>query len=92
MGEVRFCIYPEADSRLVQLRASSAEFRNRRTRRRAERGIEMEGLRRVTQVSERSEVPVDYRDFKAREISPNTFFDTLMKISGIKVSKVESMN
>jgi hypothetical protein len=44
--------------------------------------FEMEGLRLV---------PVDYRDFKAREISPNTFFDTLM-ISGIKVSKVESMN
>jgi len=46
--------------------------------------IEMEGLK--------NRVPVDYRDFKAREISPNTFFDTLMKISGIKVSKVESMN
>jgi hypothetical protein len=43
----------------------------------------MEGLRLV---------PVDYRDFKAREISPNTFLDALSKISGIKVSKVESMN
>lgn len=45
--------------------------------------IEMEGLRNI---------PVDYRDFKAREISSNTFFDTLSKIDGIKVSKVGSMN
>jgi putative transposase len=47
------------------------------------RCIEVEGLKRV---------PVDYRDFKAREISSSTFFNTLNKINGIKVSKMESMN
>jgi len=35
---------------------------------------------------------MDYRDFKAREISSSTFFDTLNKINGIKVGKMESMN
>jgi putative transposase len=45
--------------------------------------IEDEGIKQV---------PVDYRDFKAREILPNTFFDTLVAINGINVSKVESLN
>jgi putative transposase len=38
------------------------------------------------------QIPVDYRDFKAREILPSTFFETLAAVNGIKVSKVESMN
>ena len=45
--------------------------------------IEAEGMKRV---------PLDKRDFKAREILPSTFFDLLVAINGIKVSKVESMN
>ena len=38
------------------------------------------------------QIPVDDRDFKAREISTSTFFDKLATVSGIKVSKLESMN
>jgi putative transposase len=39
-----------------------------------------------------NQVPVDDRDFKAREISTSTFFEKLATVSGIKVSKLESMN
>ena len=38
------------------------------------------------------QIPVDDRDFKAREILTSTFFEKLATVSGIKVSKLESMN
>ena len=37
-------------------------------------------------------ISVDDRDFKAREISTSTFFEKLATVSGIKVSKLETMN
>ena len=43
--------------------------------------IETEGLKRV---------PVDNRDFKEQEISSSTFFDLLINIDGVEVSKVVS--
>jgi hypothetical protein len=45
--------------------------------------VEKEGMKQV---------PMDCRDFKARETSPSTFFEALMKIDGIKVSMVGSVN
>jgi len=36
------------------------------------------------------QIPVDDRDFKTREILTSTFFETLVAINGIKVSKLES--
>ena len=45
--------------------------------------IENEGLKQI---------PLDERNFKAREIQSSTFFDILSKINGIKVSKIESLN
>ena len=39
-----------------------------------------------------SRVPMDYRDFKAGEIPSSAFLDSLMKVSGIQVSKMGSMN
>ena len=38
------------------------------------------------------QVPVDDRDFKAREISTSTFFEKLATVNGIKVSKLKLMN
>jgi len=38
------------------------------------------------------QVPMDDRDFKVRENSTNTFFEKLATVSGIKVSKLDSMN
>lgn len=43
--------------------------------------IEKEGLKQI---------PLDERNFKARESSTSAFFDTLNKINGIKVSKLYS--
>ena len=45
--------------------------------------IEVEGMLKI---------PMDHRDFKTREILSSTFFDKLMKINNIKVSKIESLN
>lgn len=37
-------------------------------------------------------IPMDCRDFKAREISTSVFFDKLATVSGIEVNKLGSMN
>ena len=38
------------------------------------------------------QIPMDDRNFKTREILTSTFFETLVAINGIKVSKLKSMN
>lgn len=43
--------------------------------------IEAEGMKQ--------RVPMDYREFKPGEISTSTFFDTVSKITGVKVSKLK---
>ena len=38
------------------------------------------------------QIPMDDRNFKTREILTSTFFETLVAINGVKVSKLKSMN
>ena len=45
--------------------------------------IEAEGMLKI---------PMDHRDFKTREILSSTFFNKLMKINNVKVSKIESLS
>ena len=45
--------------------------------------IEEEGIKQI---------PMDDREFTAREISPSAFLNLLTNIDGIRVSKVESLN
>ena len=47
------------------------------------RCIETEGMRRI---------PVDYREFTLGETSTSTFMESLTKISGVHVSKLESLS
>lgn len=59
----------------------------------AARNIETEGLKQLNKSSKvQIQIPVDYRDFKTREISSAVLFDILSKISNIKVSKMKSLN
>ena len=37
-------------------------------------------------------IPVDYRDFKTREILSSTVFVLLSKIDNVNISKIESVN
>ena len=45
--------------------------------------IEIEGMKQI---------PVDYREFTLGEISTSTFVESLTKISGVHVSKLESLS
>jgi len=53
--------------------------------------IEQEGLEKFVAESN-TIVPMDRREFKARERTSSVFFDRLSKINGIRVNKMFSMN
>jgi len=62
----------------------------------AAKNIEIEGLKKYNESciikKNKVKIPGDNRNFKIEEISSNTCFDTLNKISGIKVGKKRSLS